>query len=568
MNHFCFHRSLQEKLMTLLNNSNRKSFGSFLLHLLYLLPFLHLLSPVSRAQSFPAPDYFRNMRYAPPASLPAPQGLRDKVADGQLRLSLADTIQLVLSNNTDVQINRLGYDQTRNSVLRSYAAFDPLFTGSFNASRNTQPTSSQLDGATVSSTLGQQTNFNWTQAFQTGTSYNINYSATKNATNSVFSTFNPSLFSTLRFNLNQPLLRSRWLFANRAPIVIAQRGRARSRADFEAQLQQSISNAVNLYWDVVQARDNLKVLRKSLEQAEATYAQNKRALELGALPPLDIYRSESQVATRRVSVIQAEYALKQQEDDFRRTIGADLDPYFRVLDLDLTEFPDISGEPPVLDPQEVLERAMARRPELVSIREQLAVDDTSVRLAHNNMQPDLNLTAFYSASGLGGNAIDTSTTPPTVTSQGGFGDAFSQMGTFDFPSYGFTLQLRLPIRNRNAAANLGDALIGQRRSLFQLRRTEQQVRLDVRNAIHQYEQAKLAVAASRIARDLSLKNLEAEQRKYELGAQTIFFVLEAQTQLAQAELDLLRSQVSYQRALTALDRATGSLLERNNIRVE
>jgi outer membrane protein TolC len=143
-----------------------------------------------------------------------------------------------------------------------------------------------------------------------------------------------------------------------------------------------------------------------------------------------------------------------------------------------------------------------------------------------------------------------------------------QVGAFDFPTYGFSVQLRLPIRNRTAEAALGDALVGQRRSLFQLQRAEQQVRLDVRNAIHQFEQAKLGMAASRIARDLAQKNLEAEQRKYELGAQTIFFVLDAQTQLAQAEQNLLQSQVSYQRALTALDRATGTLLERNNVRIE
>jgi len=520
------------------------------------------------AQTFPAPDYFRKMHYNAPAALPPPEGLSGKVVDGKLRLSLADAVQLVLANNTDVQINRLGYEQTRNSILRAYSAFDPLFTSTFNTNRNTSPTSSQIDGAATLSTLSQSTTFNYFQGFQTGTSVNINYNASKSTTNSVFSTFNPSLFSRLNFTLNQPLLRNRWLFANRAPIVIAQRGRNRSRADFDAQVQQSLSDAINRYWDVVQSREDLKVLRKSLEQAEATYAQNKRALELGALPPLDIYRSESEVATRRVSVIQAEYQLKQQEDDFRRAIGADLDPRIRVLDLDLVEPAAPAGQLLVVDPEDTLGRAMQKRPEMVSIREQLAADDTGVRLAHNNMQPDLNFSAFYSAGGLGGNQLDPSTTPPTVISQGGFGDAFSQMGTFDFPSYGFTVQLRLPIRNRNAAANLSDAMIGQRRSQFQFRRTEQQILLDVRNAIHQLEQAKLSLAASRIARDLAQKNLEAEQRKYELGAQTIFFVLDAQTQLAQAEQNLLRSQVGYQRVLTTLDRATGELLERNNIRIE
>ena len=43
---------------------------------------------------------------------------------------------------------------------------------------------------------------------------------------------------------------------------------------------------------------------------------DKRALELGALPPLDIYRSQSEVAARRLQAIQSEYALKQARRPF------------------------------------------------------------------------------------------------------------------------------------------------------------------------------------------------------------------------------------------------------------
>ena len=95
---------------------------------------------------------------------------------------------------------------------------------------------------------------------------------------------------------------------------------------------------------VVEAQGNLDVARDSMDAAEATYKRDKRALELGALPPLDIYRSESQVAARRVQVIQAEYAVKQAEDSLRFTIGADLDPYFRAIDLELTETPESQEE--------------------------------------------------------------------------------------------------------------------------------------------------------------------------------------------------------------------------------
>ena len=539
------------------------------LHFLYFLYFLTFLNLPAISQTFPTPEYFRHVVVRPvsPAQVPGPEGLADYVVAGKLRLGLEDAIRLTLLNNTDLRIQRLNYAGMRFAIQRAYQPFDPALTSSFSATRSTSPTVSQLEGATILSDLSQQTRLGYSQMLQTGTRMDLNWNTSRSATNSIFATFNPSLFSSLSFSLSQPLLRNRGLFPNRAPIVVARRSLEQSRANFEAQVNEAIARAVDQYWAVVQARENLGVLRRSLGLAEATYQQNKRALELGALPPLDIYRSESQVATRRVQVIQAEYGLKQAEDELRRTLGADLDPYFRALDLELVEKAAPAGDLFTIDAQEALGRALERRPEIAGLRQQLANDDTSIRLAFNSLQPDLNLSGFYTSGGRGGNQIDTSLTPPAILARGGLSDALSQLGSFDFPTYGFTLQLRLPVRNRFAEADLGNAMVAKRRSLYQLRQREQAVMLEVRNAVHQLELAKLSMAASRIARDLAQKNLEAEQRKFELGVQTIFFVLEAQTQLAQAELSLLQSEISYQRALTAVDRATAALFERHQVRI-
>jgi len=522
------------------------------------------------AQTFPTPGYFRRVvpRPTPPVQVPGPEGLKDFVVAGKLRLSLDDAIRLTLLNNTDVRINQLALETSGFGVTRAYAAFDPLFTSNFSANRSTTATVSQLEGALVVSSLGQQSQSSYSQTFQTGTRTTVGFNGSRSVSNSAFLTVNPSISANMSFSVSQPLLRNRGFFPNRAPIVIAQRSLKQTRATFEAQVQDSIQRAIDQYWGVVQARENLLVLRKSLEQAEATYAQNKRALELGALPPLDIYRSESQVATRRVSVIQAEYQLKQLEDDFRRTIGADLDAYIRALDLELVQPAEPSGELLTMDSEEALKRALAKRPELESLRLTLLNDDVNVRLAHNALQPELSLSASYTSSGVGGNRLldhDNDPTTPRVLVVGGLSNALQQLSGFDFPGYGFTLTLRLPIRNRSAEADMGTALVSKRRDLYLLRSREQAITLEVRNAIHQLEQAKLSMAAARIARDLAIKNLEAEQRKYELGIQTIFFVLDAQTQLASAEQGLLQAQISYQRAVTAVDRATASLLDRYRI---
>ena len=518
------------------------------------------------AQSLLQKETFRGLtnRDVVSETLPGPKYMRDHVVDGKLRLNLQDAIALTLANNSNVRLQQLSLETTKYGILRAHQPFDPVVQAGFNTLRSTSPTFTNLAGAPTLSALNQVTQINYSQTFENGTAFQAGFSATKLSSNSTFNSFNPSIASSLNFQFAQPLLRNRWLFANQAPLVIARRNVRQSLANFEAQVSDDILRAVSQYWNVVEARGNLEVARKSQDAADASYKRDKRALELGALPPLDIYRSESQVAARRVQVIRAEYALKQAEDTFRFTVGADLDPYFRAIDLNLTETPESEGELLTIDAAAALEMALDTRPEFDAVRQSLANDHTNIRLAHNNLLPDLRLGGTYSSNGLGGNQID-SVTPAQVT-PGGLGDSLNQVFGFGFPSYGFSLTLNLPIKNRGAQADLGTGLVARRRDLYNERLLREQITLEVANAVHQLEQAKLSLAASKESLDLAQKNLAAEQRKYELGSETIFFVLEAQTELAQAESGLLQAEIGYRLAVAAVDHATGNLLAQYHVK--
>jgi outer membrane protein TolC len=522
------------------------------------------------AQSFGTPGYIKQVISSSyiAGKVKGPAELKDHVVEGKLRLTLADAIRLALLNNTDVRINELPVETAGFEVGRSFQAFDPQATLSFQATRATTPSNTQLQGAPTLSTLNQAAAFDYNQTFQTGTYLDLNFSGTKYATNSFYATLNPSIFSTGTATFTQPLLRNRGLFVNRAPIVIARRNLKASRAAFAGEVSDSLLQTIQQYLGVVQARESLVVLKKSAQQAQASYDRDKRALELGAIPPFDIYRSEAQVAARRVQVIQAEYSLKQSEDAFRRIIGADLDPYIRALDLDLTEPVEPRGQLLSVDAQQAYQQALERRPELEALRQQLANDDTSIRVGHNQLLPNLSLSALYASNGLGGNLIDTSTTPPSVISTGGLGDSLSQVRSFDYPTYGFTLQLQFPIRNRAAQANLAEAMVSHRRDLYRQRQQTQELWEEVKDSVHQVEQAELAMAATKVSRDLAQKTLEAEQRKYELGASQIFFVLDAQNQLAQAELSLVQAEIGYQQSVAGVQHATGTLLEEHKVNID
>ena len=537
---------------------------------------LCLVGSVLLAQTARERETFRGLTNPQTLSdtLPGPKYMREHVVDGKLRLTLQDAVVLTLIDNSNVRLQELNIETAKYALLGAHSPFDPLVQGTFSTQGQRSQTYSELSGAPTTgaslSTLNQVTQVNYIQTLETGTNFQVNFNATKYSSNSTFDFFDPSLSSFLGFQFTQPLLRNRWLFANRAPLVIARRNLRASRSIFEAQVSGTIQQVVTQYWNVVQARGSLEVARKSLDAAEATYNHDKRALELGALPPLDIYRSESQVAGRRVTVIQSEYALKQTEDAIRQTLGADVDLYFRAIDLDLTDSPEIGEELRSIDAATALQQALDKRPELEAARQSLANDDTSIRLAHNNLLPDLQLSGNYSGNGLGGNEYNLNVplnVPPQLISTGGFGDSLNQLFGFGYPSYGFSLTLNLPVKNRSGQAALGNALVSRRRDLYTERQIREQITFDVSNAVHQLEQAKIGIAANKEAVDLARKTMAAEQRKYELGSGQIFLVLEAQTELALAEQSLLQAEIGYRVAVAAVDYATGNLLEPYGVQI-
>ena len=506
------------------------------------------------------------VRQRPTPPLPAAEGLADHIVDGKLTLSLEDAIRLALANSTDIRLDHTQIDFAKDGLHRTYAPFDPLFTSSFNDQRAQSPASTQLQGAPVLNTLTQTTQLNYAQAFETGTNFQTSFNAEKLSTNSSFNFINPSISTFLQFTVTQPLLRNRGLFPNRAPILIAQRNLKQAQSTFRGEVNDVVLLAIGQYWNVVLSRDNLAVQQKSLEEAEKSYEHDKKALSLGALPPLDIYRSESQVASRRVGVIQAEYGLKQAEDQFRHVVGADLDPSIRALDVRLTENPEPGADLLSMDIATALSRALANRPEFEALRQQISSDELNVRLAHNQLEPDLELGGFYAGSGLGGNQFN-SAVPPVLIARSGLGSSLDQAFQFNAPTYGLTLSLNLPIKNHAAESNLADAVVSRRRAQYQERQTTQNITLETANAVHLLEVSKLSVEAAKVALDLAEKTLHAEERKYELGSETIFFVLEAQTELSSAEQNLVQAQVNYQLAVAAVDHATGDLLDHHHVQI-
>jgi outer membrane protein TolC len=492
------------------------------------------------------------------------EGLEQRIQGGKLVLNLKAFLALALKNSTGIRLTELDVYTAADAVTSAKAPFDPQVLFQFNAQRSVQQDASQTSGAETLSDLGQTSTASYSQVFGAGPTVTAGFNATRTSSNSAFNFFNPSVATGLNFSVTQPLLQNRGNLQIRAPLLVARTQFRIVTEQSQAQIATTIANAAGQYWEAIRARENIRVLEQSLDLAQKSYERDRQALELGALSKLDILQSQSQVAQRKLDLIQGRYGYQQALDGLRQLIGADLKPDTLGMEIVLEDDP---REMPVgfhaLPLGEAIAKARHDRPELSAAGRRVGVDELNARVARDQMTPRLDLSLQAGSSGLGGNQLPVvlplGGTTALVT--GGLGDSLNQLFGFASPYYGFSLTLGIPVRSSAAQASLTDALVNRVRDRYSQRQIDQQVILDVETANRQLDLAQASMEAAKTSRDLSQQNVDAEQMKYQLGTVTAFELLTAQSQLATTENSLVNAYVDYQKAVVAYRRAIWTTLD-------
>jgi outer membrane protein TolC len=489
------------------------------------------------------------------------EGLEAHIVDNKLVLTIQSFLELLLKNSTDIRITQLDVYNATDGITAAEAPFDPSLVLSFNTTRTAQPESNQISGAQTLDSLSQNSAVTYTQLLGSGPTVSASYSANRSSNNSAFSNFNPDISDSLNFQITQPLLQGRGNLQQRVPLLIARTQLMIVSKQSQTTIANTMANAAGAYWEAVRARDYIRVQQQAFDLAQKSYEHDKLALELGALSKLDIFQSESQVAQRKQSLIQAQYSYREQLDGLRRVIGADLKPVTRSMEIVLQDDPSVFPQSTVLTVDEAIAKAMHDRPELNAANERISIDGLNEKSARNSLLPRLDLNVVAGSAGLAGvqlastGLLGTAALPVSST---GLGDSLRQLFAFSAPYYGAGLTLSLPVRASTARANLADALVSRARDNYTVRQTQQQIILDVKNATNDLELAREAVKAALIARDLAKQNADAEQQKYELGTITAFELLSAQTSLASVESSVVDANISFQKALISYGRAIWS----------
>jgi outer membrane protein len=477
-----------------------------------------------------------------------------------LRLGADEAVKLALENNLGLQTERLNPQLQTLTVSRALSAYTPeLFGDTLRSSDTAPPTDFLSQGIAVTSTTrttatgGLRQNLPWL-----GGQYSIGVSGLRFTSDAPRTTFSPQLGSSLDFAFTQPLLRGFKIDALRQNVL--QSKKQLEIADVElAQRITMTSRAVrNAYLNLILAQSAADVAQGSLDLAQQSLRNNERRVEVGTMAPIDIVEAEAEVARQEEAVIVRQGQIQQAEDNLRTLVLNPSQPDFWTTKLEPSEQPALSDYP--VDEEGAIRNALTNRTDLVTLKKQLESVDIDIKYNANQRLPAIDLRADYGVSGVGGTRYEYGPEPPDGglplvigASQRNFTDVLSDVFANDFKAWSFAVNISYPIGTSAADAALAASRLSKQQGTLNQRQLEVAITAQVREAVRDISTTRQRVQATRKARDLMEKRLEAENKRIAVGLSDTFKVFQAQRDLDNAKQSELQAIIDFNRALIDLE---------------
>jgi outer membrane protein TolC len=557
------------------------------------------------------------MKVAKPELINTPR-LNQLIQGGKLMLSLEDAISLGLENNLSIAVERYVPWLNEASLLLSKSgangrlAFDPVLTGTLALEQQITPINNPLF-AGVNTRIGTPVpledhlttaNFGYTQGFATGTQAQVTFNNSRTSTNfGGFDLFNPYSQSSLTVQLTQPLLNGFGKLPNDRFIIEAKNTVKVGESQFAQQVIATVTQVATDYWELVFARENVKVEQVAVAADQQLYENNKKQLEIGTMAPLDVITAQSQLATDQQALVQAQTT--QLLDETTLLVAITKDPLSDTLN-GLEIVPTTTIFNPNIENislNDAVKEAWQKRPELQQAALTLKNAGVEVKATRNSLLPVLNLFGLYQASGLGGvltpqdptgaftatapvflpgdvpadgivpvgtppsGFAGTAITTPGKPIPGGLLDDWDSMIRARYPTVEGGINITLPIRNRAAQANNATAQLNERQQEVSYLQTQNTIVLNVRQTLITLVQDRAAITAAEEARVFAQQSYDDEVKKLELGTSTAFTVIQKQQLLTAAQGVELRDRINLIEAELNFNQAMGRTLEVHNITV-
>jgi outer membrane protein len=564
-------------------------------------------------------------RSVPPVNLANSPRLESLIRAGNLYLSAQDAVALAVENNLDIEVQRYGPLLAQEVLRRARAggalrsvgvgvangpasvslqgvtvtnigtvgtagegissgggivtqlgppilSFDPTVTIFANFQHATSPQSNTiLTGTTALIQDSRTYQAQYLQAWDFGLTAQFTVYDQHINVNSAYFNVDPYTSGYLDLQVTQNLLYGFGSAVNGRNIRVQKNNIKVTNLQFKQQVSTTVSAVLNLYWDLVEFWQDQRARRRELAAAEQLLDNNRKQAEAGTLAPIEVTRAEAQVYVSQQDLLVSETNLLQQETVLKNALSRNGIASLSLADahivpLDSITIPAADDTPPV---QQLVEQALANRTEIAQSR--LNIDSNKLNLVgiKNALKPTLQAFAELTNNGLTGAITPLGEqTPGTEYLAGGYGNLLAQMFRRNFPNYSAGIALNIPLRNRAAQSDYVTSELDLRQNELGLQQNINQVRVDVQNAVIGLQQARARYAAARKASDLQQQTLDADQKRFALGASTAYQLVLDQQNLASAESAEVQALASYSHARIGLDQALGRTLEANNISLD
>ncbi len=562
-------------------------------------------------------------RTVPPINLANTNRLESLIRGGNLYLSAQDVIALALENNLDIEIQRYGPLLNKEVTMRAQGGgalrgvgvgvapgpqsvsltgvslvsggtttnaaagvsssgqivtnlgpallnLDPQTFFYANFQHTTSPQSNLvLTGTTALIDVSRTYEAQYSQNFVWGMSAQMTYLSQRNKYNSADYALDPFTSGYIDLQVSQSLLQGFGPAVNGRNIRVSKNNEQISMLTFKQQVITTVSAVLNLYWDLVSFYDDLKARKDELATAQALYEDNKKQVQIGTLAPIEVTRAEAQVYSSQQDLLISQTNLLQQETVLKNALSRNgvASPTLaevHVIPLNRFEVPPADELRPIDD---LVKDALAHRVEVA--QDKINIDSDKILLTgiKNGLKPTLNAFAELTNNGLTGSSNYLLPGKQTADAYlvGGYGNLLGQIFRRNFPNYSAGLSLSIPLRNRAAQSDYVTSALELRQSELALQKQVNQVRVDVQNAVIALRQARVRYDSAVKARILQQQTLDADKKKYTLGASTVFQVVTDEQALAAAESQETQALANYSHARIAFDQAMGTTLETNHI---
>jgi outer membrane protein TolC len=518
----------------------------------------------------------------------------------QREVSLAEVITMVLANDKDIDSSRLSREEAVFNVLGARGVYDPKIGVSGHHLKQVSPASSILSGSADGKLTSEEWNIDpfVSGDLSTGATYKLDFSSSRQLSDSTFLTLNPQYPASLNLNFTQPLLRGLRYDDNRHRIQVAKKNQALSNEQFRQKVIDVITQASGAYWDLDFAVREYQAQLDAVRLAGQQKDSNTRQMQQGVLAPIDVVAAETQVATFEQQFYQAQDALTRAENVLKQLMaGGRTDMLWSTALVPVTK---VDTEYRSASLEEEIASALKTRPEVAQARISSEVNQLDTKFYKEQTKPQLDLVAQISSAGLAGRVVQSGPNPITASFEplidrlnllsanaglppfvfssggntvpqllsGGYGQSLNNLTSGVYPTVQVGIQMSLPIRNRTANANVSVAAAEGKRLKNQQDLVELAIVSDVRNTAQALATTEARFQAASRARDSAEEQYQSEQRQFKAGTSTLFLVLQRQTDMIAARSRELRAQADVGRAIADLERATGATLEKQKIELK